>query len=120
MKNFIVCFMYCFFALTGILLIKYSNKDESLFEILGIGINGKILLGIICYAVSFALFIFCISRMQISITLPILSAINSILVVVMGILFFREKLTPLQLWGIIIIIVGSFLVAIGNNIQRVR
>jgi multidrug transporter EmrE-like cation transporter len=73
-------------------------------------LNPPILAGLACYAVSVVLWILALSRVDVSIAYPMLS-VGYIVTAVAGWLLFSEALSATRVGGIMIIIVGVWLVA---------
>lgn len=108
-KEIVYCIIYLLLTLVGMTMIKIGSQstDHQLFKIVNVLISPKMVMGIICYGCSFLMYIFIISQMQISLMLPILSALNSVSIVIIGLTVFKETLVPGQLIGIAIIIFGT-------------
>ena len=110
--QFILCAIYIVVGILGMTLIKMGASTTSFLTIpkLGISISRISILGIICYGVSFCLYTFIISKMKVSLTIPVLAAINSSIIFLIGILIFKEHVHKIQVIGIGFIIMGTFLV----------
>ena len=94
-------------------LIKWgSMSDTSFFNILGVNINGWTIIGIGFYGLSFLTYILMISRLKISLAMPIIAGINSCAMVAMGLILFKEKLSIGQMIGIAIVISGIVVVGV--------
>ncbi len=93
-KDIIFCLIYLVLTLSGMTLIKMGNQQGGniLFQFGGIFITAKLILGIICYGFSFLFFTFIISKMQISLIIPLVAAINSVCIVIIGMSFLRNAL----------------------------
>lgn len=108
-KNILVCFIYLALTLIGTSLIKIGAQGkESDIALCGMNFGLKFILGIFFYGCSFLMYTFVISKMQISLVIPILAALNSCAVVIIGMLLFGEKLNAGQLVGIGIVMCGVF------------
>lgn len=113
-REIVLSGIYILFSLLGLFLIKAGGLETAgELRLFGIPINGKTIVGIFCYGTSFLLYISVITKLQISIILPVLGAINACLTVIVGILVFSERLTLMQGIGIVVIIAGTLLVGIG-------
>jgi len=73
--------------------------------------NIWLLSGLFLFAVSFFLWLFIISRLKLSIAYPISTSLSFCFIILASWFIFKEQLLPIQILGIIIIIVGIFLVA---------
>ena len=71
--------------------------------------NAWILIGIFLYGVSFLLWLFIISKIQLNIAYPIIFSLQVILVAVASWLLFKEYLSLWQILGIAFMLVGVFL-----------
>ena len=71
--------------------------------------NFWLILGIILFGVSFLFYLFCLSRFQLNVIYPALVSAGIILVVLVSWFLFKEVLFPIQIVGILIIILGIFL-----------
>jgi multidrug transporter EmrE-like cation transporter len=66
-------------------------------------------LGLVLYAVSVVNWLVVLSRMELSVSYPLMS-LALILTLVVGVVWFKEPLTPVRVVGVLVIIVGAFLV----------
>ncbi|MBS0214373.1 MAG: EamA family transporter [Proteobacteria bacterium] len=69
-------------------------------------------LGLLCYLGEFLAWIAFLSQVPLSLGV-LLGSINIVVVMICGRLFFREKLTPLRVGGILLVCIGVALVGIG-------
>ena len=106
--------IYLALALMGMTLIKMGANDEEnrLFQIAGITITQKLILGELCYGLSFLMYTVVISKMQISLALPIVAAVNSVAIVIIGLTIFHEQLRVGQLVGIGIVLIGVLVIGL--------
>lgn len=110
-RNILVCAVYLALALIGSCFIKLGAESKgSSITLGGMTLGLKFFIGIFFYGCSFLLYTFVISKMQISLVIPILSALNSCAVVIIGMCLFGEKLNAGQLVGIGIVMCGVFLI----------
>jgi small multidrug resistance pump len=58
------------------------------------------------YAASFTAFTFALKRIDVSVAYAVWSGIGTVLITAIGILYFREAVTPMKLISIMLIIVG--------------
>ena len=75
---------------------------------LGLNINfsTKSLIGIFCYGFSFLLWMFIVSKMDLTVAMPLSIALVNTLVVIGSCLFLKEKISLYQGIGIFIVIFG--------------
>ncbi|MBS0225206.1 MAG: EamA family transporter [Proteobacteria bacterium] len=69
-------------------------------------------LGLLCYFGEFLAWIAFLSQVPLSLGV-LLGSVNIVVVMVAGRMFFREKLTPLRVGGILLVCIGVALVGIG-------
>lgn len=97
----------------GMTLVKLGGQDKNaLIHVNTIVVSYKTLIGIFSYGLSFLIYTFVISRMQISLAIPVLSALNSCAMVIIGIAIFKEQLTHGQMVGIIIVSIGVLIIGV--------
>lgn len=110
MTGYIWCILYVIFSVGGLTLVKLSTlKDyKSIISIpvLDMKLTAISLLGILCYGVSFCIYLAVISRYDLGIIIPILSGVVNILILLVALTILKEKLTPNMVIGAVIIIVG--------------
>ncbi|MEE3471744.1 MAG: hypothetical protein VZR24_13855 [Butyrivibrio hungatei] len=110
-RDIFVIVLYLLFGLSGTTIIKLASKihEHVGVEVFGICITPKFIVGIICYGMSFLIFIFMVSKLQISIVIPLVAALNSIAVIIIGIKVFGESINRGQLLGVSILVIGVFI-----------
>lgn len=89
--------------------ISFSSADF-LGTISQVAQNVWIMAGLFLFGVGFFLWIFILSRFQLNLAYPIVVSINFIFIAICSRLLFQEHLSPLQIFGILIIIIGVLLV----------
>jgi len=72
---------------------------------LALVINPFLLLGMLCYAVSIAIWIAVLARVEVSVAYPFLS-IGYVIVIAVGFFFLGENVTPLRVAGVTLICAG--------------
>ena len=68
---------------------------------------------VVFYVISFVFMTLAMKKIDLSITYAIWSGLGTVMIVVLGIMFFRESITPLKLLSIVFILVG----VIGLNLS---
>lgn len=71
--------------------------------------NSLLLLGLFFYGVSFFLYIFILSRLQVHIVYPIAVGTTLVLITLASYFFLKEAITTLQIVGTSAIVIGIFL-----------
>ena len=74
--------------------------------------NGYLVIGIILFGISFLVYLFALSKSQLSVIYPIFVSAGIIIVSLASWFFLKESLSWPQILGIVIIIFGIFLLAI--------
>lgn len=109
-----ICAVYIIVALTGMTLIKSGYDMAPLFHVplVGVGISLRTLVGVGLYGISFLIYMLFVSRMKISIAVPVVSGIYCALTAVVGFFVFNERMTAGQIAGIVLIVIGTVLVGV--------
>lgn len=112
--SIVTCTLYVLFAVAGMAFIKSGHTTESIctIPVLDVSVSMQTLLGILLYGLSFVLFVFYVSKLNIGIIVPVLSGLTCIATVAVGYMIFKENITPGQFVGIAIIIIGTVLVGV--------
>lgn len=108
--KYILCLVYVFFAVLGLSLIKYAgNHCENgnfIVPMIGIPVSFYSFAGIVCYSVSFFLYLGVISKFDLGVIIPILTGVMNILVLLVSVIIFKEKLSYNAIAGAAFIIAG--------------
>ena len=118
MKLIIMFTCYVLLASSGSILFKLGSANSNLtLNIFGLTINYsiKMILGLLCYGCSFILWMLIVSRMNLTIAMPLSVAIVNTLVLVGSCLVLKEKITLLQGIGIFTVILGVCIMTWGNK-----
>lgn len=100
------------------LLLKSTMRGYDIFASGGgvlkgvLGILGKpfFWLSMACYGVGFMFYTVALTKLELSKAYPVSSAAAVVLLVAVSVLFLRESLNPLKLTGLVLCILGIFLV----------
>lgn len=94
----------------GNILMKLGSKNlpESPLSILSSPLS---LLGIALLAISFPFYSMVIQKLPLSVAFPLVTSSTLVLVVVISYFFLKEPLTFVNIFGILLLIAGLFLVA---------
>lgn len=115
MKLMIMFTSYVLLASSGLILFKLGSVNNNLtLNIFGLSINYslKMILGLICYGFSFVLWMLIVSKMNLTIAMPLSVALVNTAVLIGSYLFLNEKITFIQGIGIFLIIAGVSLISI--------
>lgn len=118
MKLIIMFTCYVLLASSGLILFKLGSTNNNLtLNIFGLSINYsiKMILGLMCYGFSFILWMLIVSKMNLTIAMPLSVAIVNTLVVVGSCLVLKEKITLMQGVGIFIVILGVCIMTWGKK-----
>lgn len=105
--------LYVCSSVGGLLLFKIGSKNLKF----GVGTNGfdisinwLVIFGILLYMISFILWLIIVSKMNLSIAMPIQVGVVNILVLIVSTLVLKESVSITQWIGTVIIIGGLFLI----------
>ena len=118
MKLIIMFVCYVLLASSGLVLFKMGSSNANLtLNLFGITINYslKMLLGLFCYGFSFILWMLIVSKMNLTIAMPLSVAIVNTLIVVESCLLLKEKINMTQGIGIFVIIIGVCVMMFGGK-----
>lgn len=116
--NIILFILYVILSTSGLILFKFGAENANIhLNILGFGINFSIktLIGIFCYGCSFLLWMVIISRMNLTVAMPLSIAVVNTLVILGSCLILKEKITLHQGIGIFIVILGVCIMSWGKK-----
>ena len=118
MKLVIMFVCYVILASSGLILFKLGSTNSNLsLKIFDLTINYslKMIIGLLCYGFSFILCMFIVSKMNLTVAMPLSVAIVNTLVVLESCLILKEKITLTQGIGIFIVIIGVSLMSINRK-----
>lgn len=108
--------IYLILTVGGLILVK-SGADTTKIAIengaFNFSMQLKVMLGFLSYVGSFLIYTFyIIKKFDLSYIYPIIAGITQILIIAAGVILFKEKISPLGIGGIILIIIGVVLLNI--------
>ena len=116
--NIVLLVVYVLFAVGGSTLIKYGGiaKISTLFIIPFVNtmVTWVSLLGIVCYGVSFIVYIILLSKFDLSVLSPVTIGFVYVLLMVTSVLVFHEQFTIMKIIGCVLVLVGVMLVVINK------
>lgn len=119
MFNIIAIITYVILTSGGLIAIKLgSESSQYLWHLTGkvsIPINPYMILGVFLYALSFLIYIFLISKFELSYIIPLVTALVYIIIFLAAFLLFKESFTSYKLTAIILIVIGLILLNIKGN-----
>ena len=116
--NIILFIVYVLLSSSGLVLFKLGTANPNIhLNIFSFSINLsiKMIIGILCYGFSFLLWLYLVSKLNLTIAMPLSVALVNTLVVVESCLLLKEKITLLQGIGIFVIIFGVSLITWGSK-----
>ncbi len=117
-SKYILCVIYVIFSVSGLTFIKIGSRQETYNHIIvplfDISVSIWSLVGIICYGISFFLYLALISKFDLGIIIPLLGGIINILILVIAYTILKERITLNMVIGAIIIITGIFVMNVHN------
>ncbi len=105
------------FLKSGSNLINLSSNESLVKTLLSMVLNWKLIVGIVFYGMSFFISLLAYSKINLSIGYPIIVTGTLILVTIGGIAFFGEKLTGVQIFGLVLLIGGILLISSDMKVQ---
>lgn len=118
MKIIIMFTCYVLLASSGLILFKLGSINNNLtLNVFGLSINYsvKMILGLLCYGFSFILWMLIVSKMNLTIAMPLSVAIVNTLVIVESCIILKEKITIIQGIGIFIVLFGVCIMTWGGK-----
>ena len=109
--------LYVFLSSSGLILFKLgTGVSDFCLNIFNISINlsFKTLLGVFCYGLSFLLWLYIVSKNDLTIIMPLSVALVNILVIVGSCIFLNEQVNLLQGIGIFFVIFGVIIMKWGG------
>lgn len=111
-----VMIVYILFSVGGLILFKLGSNKSLSFTLtngnFGLNFNGLVLVGMLCYIISFFIYLFLVSKFDLSYISPITMGLVQVVTIIGALVVFREKITPVQMIGIVTIIAGIVMVNI--------
>lgn len=120
--DFVAIFVSIFLAVVGQLLLKvgmlrvgkFSFSISSLVQQYAkILLNPFVIAGLFVFVISALVWLYVLSRMELSFAYPFV-ALNYVLILFGSYFFLKETVTPLKIVGVVVIIIGVYLVAKGG------
>ena len=113
MRQYFIIAIYLLFTLLGIIFIKKGGESLVLditTRNLTLQVGLWSFLGLICYLLSFLLWMTILPKFNLSYIVPVTVGIVQILTLLSAVLIFSEKISGLKLLGILLIIIGAVLI----------
>lgn len=91
----------------GSLSVSAGGAGRLVLEILK---SPLMLLGLLLYGLGFLAWLFLLSRATLSLVYPVVVSLNIIAVLAISAFFFKETITTPQLFGVLVVLAGIFLI----------
>lgn len=117
MKYFLIV-IYLVLTVSGLILYKKGANSDFLISIENNALNIKLslisILGLVCYLLSFLMYMLILPKFDLTFIYPIMTAISYMGIYILSILVLGEKVSTLGIIGSAIIMIGIFIVNIGK------
>ena len=117
-KYIILIAIYLLLTVSGIVIFKLGANQNLEFKSvsgnLAFSFNYKVILGLLAYICSFLLYMFLVSKFDLSYIVPIATGIVYILTLLSSVYIFKDKLNTYNIIGVILVLIGVVLVNIKN------
>ena len=109
--------IYIITSSSGLILFKYGSITGTQLTIFNYNINfsWSMIIGIMCYGFSFLLWLYIVSKSNLTFAMPLSVALVNTFVIIESCIFLKEKITFMQGIGIFIVILGVFIMTWGRN-----
>jgi len=101
--------LYVLLSASGLFLMKVGGESASIGIInnfLKLDVSLTLLLGMLCYLISFLLFIYIINKNDISYIYPVSAGALNIVTFILGVAVLKEKINGFSVAGLILIAAG--------------
>jgi len=110
MMNYILIGIYMVLTVSGVILFKLGAEKEILVSISNGMFNFKIsfisLLGLLSYVCSFLMYMFLISKFDLTYIVPVTTGVISVATFILAVMIFKETLTLSKIAGTALILIG--------------
>lgn len=109
---YILFILYLVLTSCGLLYIKLGGQSTSASitnSIFSIQLDFRLIIGLVCYVLSFLLYTIILQKRDLSYIYPISAGIINIISVLMGVIILKEKISTSGIVGIAAIVIGVVL-----------
>lgn len=106
---------YIVLTCMGLVFIKIGGKGcsfSSAGSVLSMKMDYRLVLGLICYALSFILYTIILQKKDLSYIYPLSAGIINVVTVIAGVLILKEKINLMGIIGVVAIVIGVTLLNI--------
>ena len=110
--------IYALLSAGGLVLFKMGGESAAIQTNpsgFTLALSGKTVMGILCYLLSFLLWLIIVSKTQLSFAMPLSVGVVNILVFLGSAYFLNEQITPIKIIGLVVIIIGLFLITVSGK-----
>lgn len=108
--------IYLALTVSGLTLVKLGSHGAALLSKNGDklvwNIGPLVILGLFSYGLSFLLFMWLVSRFQLSFLIPLTTALVQVLIFIIAVTLFKESFTLIKLLAFVLIVIGVVLLQI--------
>jgi len=117
MSLLLLCVVYAFFTVFALVLLRMGGGLDVSFlnSSFNISMSIYVIVGLLLYVLSFVVYLFIVPRLTFTRTFPILNGTIYTLVVMSGVIVFREKITIQHVAGILVVLLGVLILGYANN-----
>lgn len=111
--NNIIFIIYILLGAGGITLFKLGSDHLNVkfsLEFLQLNIPIIVIMGMLCYIISFVLWFYLLSKSDISVLSPIATGIMTVTTFIIGTTIFRESISIPKISGVTLIIIGVIII----------
>lgn len=115
MGTFVLFVIYAFLSAGGLILFKLGGQATSIgIKQTGFSlqVSWQLIIGVFCYLLSFLLWLIIVSKTQLTFAMPLSVGVVNLLVFLGSSRFLGEQITLIKVTGLVVIIVGLFLITI--------
>lgn len=111
-------FLFCLYVIlssSGLILFKLGTNSTNLSITIfsnTINFSSKMIIGILCYGISFLLWMYIVSKVNLTIATPLSVALVNTFVLIGSCIILKEKITFIQGIGIFLVLFGVILISI--------
>lgn len=115
--KYLLTIVYLGFSVGGMFLLKAGGDSVGLSLTKGIELKiGYItLVGFVCYVVSFLLWQKLLITYDLSYIAPITTGISQVIILVIGVMIFKEQVNWMSIAGVMSIVCGVIMIAVGKK-----
>jgi multidrug transporter EmrE-like cation transporter len=114
--------IYLVLTVSGLTLVKLGSDGSPLLSKSGDklvwNVGPVVFLGLIAYGMSFLLFMWLVSQYQLSILIPLTTALVQLMIFVIAVTIFKEQLTLIKIVALALIVAGVVILQIKSGVAR--